>query len=101
MSDNVVWNTGVLIPMSVQLFEDMPRRNVMADAMRAMWDAQQEYELNGHIGPLYKPDRNDLLAIERKAYARERLSERLDELMPGKRPGRFIRCDRSKDYEPA
>jgi len=100
MSDNVQYISGY-VPMSVQLFEDIPRRNPFLEAFRAMENARAEREANGHIGPLHGPDKNDLWKIQRKAMAREELLEYLDDLMPGKRPGRFIRCDRSKDYEPA
>ena len=94
MSDNVVWNRGVLIPMSNQLLADYVTqpRTPMVDAIRAMWEAEAEREQNGHIGPFHGPDRNDLWAIERKAEAREWLFEKLDDLMPGKRPGVFRRA---------
>lgn len=72
-----------------ELFETNPITVMLEDMMRA---AFIEMEMTRLHGPLLGPGPIELWRILEPQRRRQRLRNEALALMPGKRPGRFLRC---------
>lgn len=61
------------------------------EAAAALADRKEQRRLDRRDGPRFGPGRFEWRIVMQPVWRRERIRARAQELMPGKRPGRFVR----------
>jgi len=89
MSDNPGFG-GLLMP---DWLMDSPMVKAIQEQKQREAERRAEARQNRHIGPIHHPTKHDYYEVMRPVWRREAFRQYIfDELMPGKRPGRFVRA---------
>ncbi len=83
-----IWKQGATVTVSTELLADACVMVSVSDSIAAGLD---DHLRNGHLGPVHHPTRWTLHQMKVDERRRNRLRHELRALMPGKRPGRFVR----------